>query len=191
MEKNIVTINAPIDPDSMGDDGPVAPIRMTTGPAQADPSRIVTDPTADPRGVGFADPGSDALAAATGVQQLRKQPSVALPASEEDEGLAAFVRDLGVDPATVGLAAEAPTAQARPTAAAAPAGDMLEIARKRALAVLGALPRGTELFVGGGALDESAVQLVMGIGFLIGKGAAVYRGNGHYCLSDAGRKLKG
>lgn len=66
-------------------------------------------------------------------------------------------------------------------------GDLLERARRRALVLLGSIPVGCELFVGAGVGPEG-VELVMGLGFLIGRGQAAYRGDGHYRITDAGRQ---
>lgn len=67
------------------------------------------------------------------------------------------------------------------------AGDILETARRNALRVLSALPEGMELFVGG-KLDATGMSVLMGLGFLMGTGQAVYRGDNHYRISDIGRK---
>lgn len=67
-------------------------------------------------------------------------------------------------------------------------GDRLAVATMDALALLGRLPEGFELYVSGGGLDPKGVELVMGLGFLIGKGYAVYRGDSHYRLNLAGRE---
>lgn len=66
-------------------------------------------------------------------------------------------------------------------------GDLLDRARRRALATLACIPEGCELFVGGQGLGPEGVELIMGLGFLIGKGYAVYRGDGHYRATPAGR----
>lgn len=88
-----------------------------------------------------------------------------------------------------------PVAQARPAAeprkdyyADFPPGDRLAVAQMDALAILGHLPEGFELFVGGDSMAPEGVALVMGIGLLIGKGYAVYRGDNHYRLSAEGRE---
>ena len=65
-------------------------------------------------------------------------------------------------------------------------GDRLAVATMDALALLGRMPQGFELFVSGSGLDNDGVNIVMGLGFLIGKGYAVYRGDSHYRLNDAG-----
>ena len=65
--------------------------------------------------------------------------------------------------------------------------DALERARLRALHTLASLPEGTELFVGGQGLGPEGVEFVMGLGLLVGKGQAVYRGDSHYRLNEAGR----
>lgn len=65
-------------------------------------------------------------------------------------------------------------------------GDLLERARRRALVVLAGLPVGCELFVGAGVGPEG-VELVMGLGFLIARGQAAYRGDGHYRITEQGK----
>lgn len=66
--------------------------------------------------------------------------------------------------------------------------DKLEKARITALKLLASLPPGTELWV-----DEiedhradGRAELMLGIGLLIGKKQAVYRGDGHYRITPDG-----
>jgi hypothetical protein len=74
----------------------------------------------------------------------------------------------------------------RPPADAFVPGDRLAVATMDALALLGRIPDGFELYVSGQGLDPEGVSLVMGLGFLIGKGYAVYRGDSHYRITTAG-----
>lgn len=66
-------------------------------------------------------------------------------------------------------------------------GDLLNQARLNALRVLDALPDGMELFVSGQGLNPEGVNLVMGLGLLIGLGYAAYRGDSHYRITAEGR----
>ncbi len=68
-----------------------------------------------------------------------------------------------------------------------PQGDRLAVAQADALAVLDAMPDGFELAIVGDGLDAHGVALVMGLGFLIGKGWAAYRGDNHYRITADGR----
>lgn len=223
MEKVILTLDRPIDPDEM-DDG--AGVHIPIGHVGGDPSKIVRDasksplvlapgetPPPEPPEPAGARGKSDRPAAPPGVQVIQRQPgeplaalvpreqqvrqlrkAVAAKLSPEDASLAAFVRSLDMDPASVGLgeATEEPqeTVEALPTRAAAvapaPVGDLIENARNKALTVLCALPEGVEIFIGSG-LGEDGVQFVMGLGILVGAKQVVYRGEGHYRLAPAVR----
>lgn len=66
--------------------------------------------------------------------------------------------------------------------------DRLAVAQMDALAILGRLPDGFELFVSGTGLGPEGVSIVMGLGFLIGRGHVAYRGDNHYRLTAAGRE---
>lgn len=66
-------------------------------------------------------------------------------------------------------------------------GDVLAYAYKGALSILASLPDGVELYLGK-KLGYDSVQLVMGIGLLVGKGFVMYRGNNHYAITALGRK---
>lgn len=196
-----------IDPSQMVDDD--AAIDMSD--FVPDPTKVVHDVSADPRvftataaptaaeakGAPQPDTGPQVLAVTgpliplqpkgSGVQQLRK---AAPPPSAQDLELAAFVTDLGMNPIDLGLVAApepAPTpAAALPArvaqAAPAPVGDLLERAKQRAMAVFSNLPDGVEVFVGTG-LGQDGIEFVMGMGVLVGMGAVVYRGDGHYRLA--------
>lgn len=65
-------------------------------------------------------------------------------------------------------------------------GDILDRAARAALKLLAQIPTGMELYVGS-QLDTKSVEMVMGLGYLVGKGLAHYRGNSHYRISEAGR----
>lgn len=67
--------------------------------------------------------------------------------------------------------------------------DKLEAARKNAIDLLASLPEGTELWVDD-IEDHRAsgrAELMLGLGLCIGKGHAVYRGDGHYRITPNGR----
>lgn len=68
-----------------------------------------------------------------------------------------------------------------------PAGDRLSAAQDQALALLDSLPDGFELFIGGDGIGSAGIALVMGLGTLIGKGYAAYRGENHFRITMAGR----
>jgi hypothetical protein len=115
---------------------------------------------------------------ATPVPKTPVAPALAaIPPEVED-----WERDL------VAPAQTPPVAQAAPPEPAPASGDdMLAQATKQALTILGLLPVGTELYIGQNGLDRAAGNLMLGVGLLIGKGYAVYRGDSHYRLNDNGR----
>jgi hypothetical protein len=84
------------------------------------------------------------------------------------------------------IAREAATPSRPPAGDGFVPGDQLAVATMDALALLGRIPEGFELFVSGSGLDPAGVRMVMGLGFLIGKGYAVYRGDSHYRITAAG-----
>jgi len=84
------------------------------------------------------------------------------------------------------IAREAATPTRPPAGDGFVPGDQLAVATMDALALLGRIPEGFELFVSGSGLDPAGVRMVMGLGFLIGKGYAVYRGDSHYRITAAG-----
>ncbi len=211
MEKKIITITQPIDPADMGDDGSLA--GAVSGPA--DPARVVTDVTRDPRGGSFQEqqpsgvqvvarqpneplvaPGPKSAA----VRQLRGADHVPTPKEQQDAELSEFVSSLGMDPTEMGLehaeiaprATEVEAVATRTPPAQVGHPDALQRALNRALDTLGCLPPGTELFIGTDeGLGQDGVELVMGVGLLIGKGLAAYRGEGHYRITDKGRSARG
>lgn len=207
MEKNIIRITAPIDPNDYGED---------TGTSSSgaeivyDPAKIVHDPSADPRGPAYSkqelpsgpavvalDPDQPIVHVAPRekqVRQLRQAPPALTP---EDAALSAFVTSLGMDPQDVGLAAgPPPPASASPTAAvtqrppspATSAVDLLAHGRRDALTLLSSIPEGMELSIGGAGLGQDAVGLVMGIGVLIAQGFAINSGGSHYRITPLGRE---
>jgi hypothetical protein len=194
VDRNIVTITEPIDPSAFGEDEAVS---ITV--EGSDPSKVVTDPSSDPRGPAFSgkpvDTGPTVLPYKPGDPLVvSRQPAVQTLRSNQDTELADFVMDLGINPADVGLTErppskprQTPKSSKTPTPAKSGDLDMLERARINALRTLAAMPKGCELFVGSEEMGVEAVELAMGLGFLIAKGLAVYRGDGHYRLSEAGR----
>lgn len=92
-----------------------------------------------------------------------------------------------------GTGAPGPAAVQVPALAVAPSpeplaadpGDILERSKNAALKLLAQIPEGMELYVGS-QLTQQGVELVMGLGYLVGKGLAHYRGNSHYRISNAG-----
>lgn len=111
-------------------------------------------------------------------------PAAAPPAQE----FADWEQEAGTgapDPAAV--APKPPAAAVAPSPEPLPAesGDILARASRAALKLLAQIPSGMELYVGS-QLDQQGIELVMGLGYLVGKGLAHYRGNSHYRISTAG-----
>jgi len=108
MERHIVTIDTPIDPNDMGDDGGTLPL---------DPSKIVTDVTKDPRGGSFTNQlGNNGVTVLmpegpplgmpdprTMVRQLKPIPAPAPGISKADQEVADFLMSLGISPAEGGI----------------------------------------------------------------------------------------
>jgi len=65
--------------------------------------------------------------------------------------------------------------------------DYLEKSRRLALDTLIALPTGTQLFVSESEPSIDTGSLMLGLGLCIGKGHAVYLGDGHYRVTLNGR----
>jgi hypothetical protein len=65
--------------------------------------------------------------------------------------------------------------------------DNLEAAHLAALAVLAQLPEGSELFLGAPMATADYANLALGLGYCVGSGEAVYRGENHYRVTPAGR----
>lgn len=89
------------------------------------------------------------------------------------------------DPAAAVPQAPAVAATPSPEPLGVETGDILDRAARAALKLLAQIPTGMELYVGS-QLDTKSVEMVMGLGYLVGKGLAHYRGNSHYRISNAG-----
>ncbi len=133
---------------------------------------------------------------AQAAQATGKPPGAGAPAPAAQTG---DLEDWEIEAQTPAAApASAPAPVAAPLAPASPArpvgalegqitGDLMQRAYLKALHTLAALPEGMELFVGGSGLGPDGVEFVMGLGLLVGKGFAVYRGESHYRITPAGR----
>lgn len=188
-----------VDPSDMDDDDGVHTI---AGDHLAyDPSKVVTDPSQDPRGTGAGKkdplPAGPVVLPVTGPLPAA-EPAIRQVQKTTEQELSEFVASLDIDPAEVGLLPlpdvqikghtrpSTPAYTAPKPSTPAYTGDALERAYRAALGLLASMPKGCELFVGG-EVGTEAVELAMGLGYLVGKGMAVYRGDGHYRITDAGR----
>lgn len=129
--------------------------------------------------------GSRGKAPAAPAKKPVPAPTAAPPASDladwEREGEQAQATPAGAAISGASGAAPAPSPEPLP----ADQGDILARSARAALKLLAQIPEGMELYVGS-KLDSAGIELVMGLGYLVGKGLAHYRGNSHYRISTAG-----
>lgn len=113
------------------------------------------------------------------VQKPLPAPAAAAPATE----LADWEQEAA--PVAAPAVAATPAETTPPAPLPADDGDLLARASRAALKLLAQIPSGMELYVGDN-IGHQGMEIVVGLGYLVGRKFAAYRGNGHWRITNDG-----